>query len=168
MAPRIAHNSRFLWVQSPLCTQDRHAKVSRACCVLGGCHATGAVAIAASPLPSGRASQRSPSPPQMSCQNRFDDEDNASMFELPVNRQHRLGTERNVSSRPSRIVTIVRHLELCGQAHGSKGWRDPVGATAAPGEIEPTCEPGPILMWPIQASEETGAFHDLVGGGPLR
>ena len=61
-------------------------------------NATGAAAIATSPLPSGRASQRSPSPPQGPVKAGSTDEDEASMLELPESRQRLLGTEWYVFS----------------------------------------------------------------------
>jgi len=50
-------------------------------------------------------------PAAMSCQNRFDDGDIASMVELPENRQPLVGTEEQVFSRPPRNVTIERQLD---------------------------------------------------------
>src|SRR5262245_21634326 len=53
-----------------------------------GCGATGGVAIAASPLLSGRACQRTPVPPQCPLKRGSIDEDNASMFEPTKNDEH--------------------------------------------------------------------------------
>src|SRR5262249_11353145 len=91
-------------------------------------------------------------PAAMSCQNRFDDGDIASIVELPENRQPLLGTEEHASSRPSRNVTIERQLELCGasRVQDIAGWR---ALPELAGEIEGTCEPGSMLTSPIQESE---------------
>src|SRR5262249_48836774 len=61
--------------------------------------ATGAVAIATSPLPSGRASQRSPSPPRCPVKAGSTDGDDASILELPESGHRLLGTKRYVASR---------------------------------------------------------------------
>jgi len=84
--------------------------------------------MAASPLPSGRASQRSPSPPQCPVKTGSTDEDIASIVALLENRQPLLGTERHASSRPSKSVTIERQLELCGKPCA---WASPGGESQA-------------------------------------
>src|SRR5262249_34672630 len=77
----------------------------------GNCDATGAVAIAAPPLPSvERLDARRPRRNVLSRQVR-PTRTIRSMCELAENRQHLLGTEQHASSSPARSVTI---LELGG------------------------------------------------------